>query len=221
MTNDPNLINIPSNAGAAGPPSVTTGPGTGGLPVPSGEPPPFSLAGGTKAEAAAPQQPSPMQVGTPAGGFEPGNVNVQAVQQQLQTVQGQVGTSIIQLQDPTLQQGGGLKPSTVNLLTQHLSNVSDNLSSVMTKLGMPPPAQPPVPTSNASAVSGFLDYLTGSQQQISDLSTQLTSKGGKLAPADLLAVQLKMSGVQQQMEFFSVLLGKAVDNIKTVMNIQN
>ena len=45
-------------------------------------------------------------------------------------------------------------------------------------------------------------------------------KGGSLSPAALLTIQVKLAKAQQELEYSSVLLSKAVDDIKTMFNIQ-
>ena len=189
-----------------------------------GEPPPFSLAKGK--EGAPPTaesgQPSPMTLNAEmqANPFSPQAISSQVIQQQAAAISDQFDKSRTLLQDPALVQNNNLiKASTTDLLSQHLSRVNDNLTSLSTKLGEPLSNTYTPPGSGTQAVAHFLDYLTGGQQDLVNLTQGLQNK--KLSPADLLTVQVKMSGVQQQMEFFSVLLGKAVDNIKTIMNIQS
>jgi hypothetical protein len=136
---------------------------------------------------------------------------IQEAHQTLQTAQQQLKTPDIPF-----------KPSTSELLTQHLNHVNDNLSVISSRLNLP--AQTPPKKEDGHPITEyFLNYLIGSDKQLQEVTQQLTvpPKGGAFNPADMLAIQVKMNGVQQQMQFFTTLLGKAIDNIKTIMNIQN
>lgn len=193
---------------------------------PAGAPPtPFSLAKG--AQGGAPggaTGPSPMEVNAQVSAtpFSPQNISTESLVQQSEVVNGQMQKAQGLLQDPALAQNQHLiKASTTDLLSQHLTRVNDNMTSLSAKFGTPLQASYSPPSSGAQAVAHFLSYLTGGQEDLANLTQSLKQKGGAMAPADLLGVQLKMSGVQQQMEFFTVLLGKAVDNIKTIMSIQS
>lgn len=193
---------------------------------PQGQPAqPFSLAkGGNSQGPANSGQPSPLQINAEAATnpFNPQAVSAEAISQQASTVANQFQKAQNLLQDPSLTQNGHLmKAATTDLLSQHLTRVNDNMSALSSKLGTPLASPYSPPSSGTKAVAHFLDYLTGGQQDLVNLTNSLKANAGKMSPSDLLTVQLKMSGVQQQMEFFSVLLGKAVDNIKTIMSIQN
>lgn len=196
--------------------------GMTGEPEGGNAPPPFSLAKGPEAAGKA-EGPSPMAVGAEAASpFNPQAISGTSLEQQAQAISSQFDKSRSLLQDPALAQNQNLiKASTTDLLSQHLSKVNENMTSLGAKLGTPVATQYTPPSASTQAVAHFLDYLTGGQQDLVNLSQGLSNKSGKLSPGDLLTVQMKMSGVQQQMEFFSVLLGKAVDNIKTIMNIQS
>ena len=43
---------------------------------------------------------------------------------------------------------------------------------------------------------------------------------GQITPANMLAIQMKMGYVQQQIELFTSLLNKALESTKTIMNVQ-
>lgn len=114
-----------------------------------------------------------------------------------------------------------LKPSTVDILSQHLDRVGDNIAGINSRLGL---TQKPLPkkASGQSPIEHFLDYFTGSQEQLKNIAQSFSAMDPKhLNPATMLTLQIKMSSVQQQVEFFTIILGKAVDNIKTLMNIQS
>jgi hypothetical protein len=54
------------------------------------------------------------------------------------------------------------------------------------------------------------------QQQL----TSLKAKGENPKPGDFLILQLKLATAQQEIEYSSLMLGKAVQDITTMMNIQ-
>jgi hypothetical protein len=186
------------------------------------EPPsmPFSLKGaqGPTGTAQA-EQISPMDLASSstASGTQRGIPTPDELITQAQQINDRLGGFKQQLAMPGLK----FKPSTSEVLSGHLNNITDNLSIISSRLSTPaaPRANPADAT---SAIEYFLNYLTGSQQQLNKISQMISHPPtGTLQPGDLLAIQVKMTGVQQQMEFFSVLLGKAIDNIKTVMSIQS
>lgn len=216
------------------PPTTPTSPATSGFDAtsdmasePQGQPAlPFNAAkaGSQPAGTGANKEPSPLQVNAEVASnpFSPQGVSSQAIATQADTILNQFQRSQALLQDPALAQNQNLmKAATTDLLSQHLTRVNDNMAALGMKLGIPLQNSYTPPSSGTQAVAHFLDYLTGGQQDLINLTNSLQKNSGKMSPSDLLTVQLKMSGVQQQMEFFSVLLGKAVDNIKTIMSIQN
>lgn len=69
----------------------------------------------------------------------------------------------------------------------------------------------------------FLNFLTDADKRldtiVSEVSTY-TSQGMKMSPEKLLAVQVKLNFVQQELEFFTNVLNRAVETVKTLMNVQ-
>jgi len=69
----------------------------------------------------------------------------------------------------------------------------------------------------------FLTYLTESDKKMNSFMDEL---GGlkigeqKLTPDVLMALQIKMGFITQELEFFSQTLSKALESTKTVMNVQ-
>jgi len=74
------------------------------------------------------------------------------------------------------------------------------------------------------AMVKFLSYLTESDKRLSatveEVNALSNNKDGRLSPEKLLAVQIKLGFVQQELEFFSAVLNKALESTKTVMNVQ-
>ena len=69
----------------------------------------------------------------------------------------------------------------------------------------------------------FLNYIGDGQANLAAAQQQLMNlkgKGDALKPADFLAIQIKLAHAQQEIEYASIMLSKAVDDFKTLMNIQ-
>jgi len=69
----------------------------------------------------------------------------------------------------------------------------------------------------------FLTYLTDSDKRLATMVDELKGldiSKGKLSPEKLIAVQIKMNFISQELEFFSATLNKALESTKTIMNIQ-
>lgn len=115
-----------------------------------------------------------------------------------------------------------LKQSQRYLLRNKLSDANAHLRAANVKLGVdPPPPRPP--TEGGGIIGKFLDFVADGQSNL-QLATQqinnLKAKGDQMKPADFLAVQLKMSHAQQEVEYASIMLSNAVNDIRTLFNIQ-
>ena len=125
-----------------------------------------------------------------------------------------------------------IKASVQNLLQNKLSHIDDSLKIALTKVGAEYNVNEAKSLSEAKEVSGservnpierFLGFVTDGQYQLAHLGEQLQVMGvtGKeLSPTNMLAVQVKMGWIQQELELFSNLLNKSLESIKTIMNIQ-
>lgn len=80
-----------------------------------------------------------------------------------------------------------------------------------------------IDTSSTSPTMRFLSFLTDADKRlgtiVSDINTY-TSGGKKLSPEKLLSIQVKLNYVQQEMEFFTNILNRSIESIKTLMNVQ-
>jgi hypothetical protein len=115
-----------------------------------------------------------------------------------------------------------LKPSQRYLLRNKLKNANTYLRSANGKLGAPIPAEPKE-TKSGGILGKFLNYISDGQNNLMAAQKQIANlkgKGDTLQPADFLSIQIKMSHAQQEIEYASIMLGKAVDTLKTLMNIQ-
>lgn len=114
-----------------------------------------------------------------------------------------------------------LKTSVQQELRSKLSHIDDNLRIAMNRSGIeytPPPSGKP-----ANAIERFLGLLTDSQDKLDHLTTdiqKLDNKGTPFTPATMIVLQLKVGAMQQQIEFFTTLLNKALESTKTIMNVQ-
>lgn len=113
-----------------------------------------------------------------------------------------------------------INPAHQGILQSKLSHINDSIKIALSKVGVegtPPPTMLP----GGGAVERFLGMLTHSQSQLSQLSSTMQSDvGGAFSPAQLLAVQIKVNHMQQEVEFFTSALSKALEGIKTIMNVQ-
>lgn len=136
---------------------------------------------------------------------------------QVKTAHGMLGDMNNDLQTKNLK----LKPSERHLLRSKLNSANSYLKAANTDLGTE--AAPIVPTKGKGILGKFLDYVAEGQGNLAAAQDQLMSlnqKGGNINPADFLAIQLKLSHAQQEIEYASIMLSKAVDDMRTLFNIQ-
>lgn len=116
-----------------------------------------------------------------------------------------------------------IKPSYQTLLKNRLTHIDDSLKIALNKAGVEY-SPPPVASTGGdkNAIHKFLGFLTNSQNQLENLNVAVDqfNVSGQITPANMLAIQMKMSYVQQQIELFTSLLNKALESTKTIMNVQ-
>lgn len=116
-----------------------------------------------------------------------------------------------------------LKDSVQTLLKNKLSHIDESLKVALSRAGVeytPPPA-PEAKITNP--IEKFIGYLTHGQYQLNNLAKdvdQLHHLNKELAPADMLALQIKVGYITQEIEFFTNLLNSALSGTKTIMNVQ-
>lgn len=138
------------------------------------------------------------------------------MQTQLAMATNNINDMQIQSQTPGLK----IRPQDKDQLVKNMSLASDNLRTANTKLGVDPG---PNPVPSDGPLGKFLSLINDGSQQISSAKQKLSSiasEPGKLNPAEMLLVQVKINQAQQQIEFSSILLSKVVDDFKQLMNIQ-
>lgn len=115
-----------------------------------------------------------------------------------------------------------IKDSVQTLLRSKLSHIDESLKIALSKAGVeytPPAKQAGI----ATPIERFLGFLTHAQRQLENLGDgvqSLTAMKGQLSPATMLAIQVKVGYVQQEVELFTSLLNKLLESTKTVMNVQ-
>lgn len=115
-----------------------------------------------------------------------------------------------------------IKPSYQTLLRNRLTHIDDNLKIALNKAGVEYTSPQVANTGNTNAIHKFLGFLTNSQHQLENLNVAIDQFNvtGQITPANMLAIQMKMGYVQQQIELFTSLLNKALESTKTIMNVQ-
>lgn len=115
-----------------------------------------------------------------------------------------------------------LSPVHEAVLSERLVHIDSSLNSALGKVTEVSTSSFTPPNSNNPLVK-FLGYLTHADFQLNNLASQingLSAEKSNLTPAKLLTVQLKLSFAQQELEFFTNVLNKAVEGMKTIMNVQ-
>ena len=135
-----------------------------------------------------------------------------------------VMTQLDQVKQQLSQTQTEIKPSYQTLLRNRLSHIDDNLKIALSKAGVEYTPPPPVAnTGNSNPVQRFINMVSNSQHQLENLHStvdQLNITGAQITPANMLAIQIKMGYIQQQIELFTSLLNKALESTKTLMNVQ-
>lgn len=116
---------------------------------------------------------------------------------------------------------GEIKPSYQTALRNRLSHIDDNLKIALNKAGLEYTPAPATAKAHNAPLNKFFDYLISSEKHLNSLSDIMSDVNAKdLSPSRMMAIQMKMTTVSQQLELFSNLLNKALEATKTVMNVQ-
>lgn len=114
-----------------------------------------------------------------------------------------------------------IKKSIQTELSNKLSHIDENLRIAMSKTGVE--YTPPVAPKSQSAIDRFLGLLTDGQEKLNNLSNdvaRMDAAGTPFSPATMIVLQVKVGAMQQEIEFFTALLNKALESTKTIMNVQ-
>lgn len=115
-----------------------------------------------------------------------------------------------------------IKGSVQNLLRNKLSHIDENLKIALQKAGVEYKAPQKVEAPK-NPIDRFLGFLTDGQHQLNTLANDVNLmhlNKKEIAPASMLAIQIKVGFIQQELEFFAALLNKTLESTKTIMNVQ-
>lgn len=121
-----------------------------------------------------------------------------------------------------------IKQSYQDLLENKLSHIDDSLKIALEKAGVEyTPVDHGATVGIPTALERFVSFLTRSQSQLDNVASEVQAIRDKhegtnknINPADLLAIQVKVQFVQQELELFTNLLNKGLESTKTLMNVQ-
>src|SRR5581483_9629858 len=108
-----------------------------------------------------------------------------------------------------------LSPIDQATLSERLVHIDSSLKTALDAIGGGPAEVKSLPAKSAPTANPlykFLDYLTHADYQLSNMTNEIQAlnlSGNNLTPGKMLAVQIKLSFVQQQLEFFTNVLNKA------------
>lgn len=127
-----------------------------------------------------------------------------------------------QIKDQLAVPDQSIRPAYRDLLKNKLTHIDENLRIALSAAGVenvPPPSQ----ASSNNPIDRFLGFLTHGQAQLSTIAKEVESmhlNKNNINAGAMLAVQIKVGFIQQELEFFSSVLNKALESTKTIMNVQ-
>lgn len=168
-------------------------------------------------QAKVQQAPSPMQALAPQTNVN-GPPTMESVQQQMKATSTQLGDINQKLNTPNLK----LKPSEKFLVRSKIEDAHTNIREAAQKIGVDTGSE--VDTKSLqNPIAKFLALIGDGQKQLEsaqDMIAKMSSNGQMVNPGDLLLAQIKINRAQQQLDFSSVVLSKALEGIKTLFNVQ-
>lgn len=84
-------------------------------------------------------------------------------------------------------------------------------------------AKSAIDVSNRPPLIRFLSFLTDGQKRLDNIVSGISSiesSGKKMSAETLLGVQIRLGFIQNEIEFFTSVLNKSLESIKTTMNVQ-
>jgi len=146
-------------------------------------------------------------------------ISPKALVAQAQEVISQIETIKEKLATPNLE----IKSSVQTLLKNKLSHIDENIKVALSKAGVEYKPVEPVAQGPQNPIERFLGFLTDGQARLDAISgevEQMHLNKDDISPAAMLAIQVKVGYVTQELEFFTALLNKALESTKTIMNVQ-
>jgi hypothetical protein len=141
-----------------------------------------------------------------------------SVQQQMKATSSQLGDINQKLNTPNLK----LKPSEKFLVRSKLEDAHTNIREAAQKVGVEPTSD--IDTKGLqNPIAKFMALIGDGQEQLEsaqNMLSKMSSSGQLVNPGDLLLAQVKINRAQQQLDFSSIVLSKAIEGIKTLFNVQ-
>jgi hypothetical protein len=151
-------------------------------------------------------------------------VTVDQIVEQADDLRARIQAPISKIQEVQAQQPQTrISPAHDALLTDKLIHVDTSLKTALNKVGVEVSASEIQQNYGQSPLVKFLNYLSNSDRQLYTLIGEVNSMQNakeRLTPEKLLAVQIKLGFVQNELEFFTNVLNKALEGTKTIMNVQ-
>ncbi len=217
------MINESINNPSVTPPKSTEplGPGgsEAGLDLNKQGTPSFSSGSGKGSSSGLQEMTTPMELSATSSGSQPiSSASIESLGKTAGNINNNLNPLINKLETfQTQNPNTDFKSSYADIANTHIERSIQAQNSIAGNLGLEKLDLPPA----SSQLVHFLNYLTGSQQQMEKIQQALSSAPpGSLQPGALLSLQVKMNTVQQQVEFFTTMIGKGTDDFKTIMNIQ-
>ena len=149
-----------------------------------------------------------------------GNIEPQQLADQSKNVIAQLEDIKARLSDPQVE----IKDDYKRILKNKLEHIDGNLKIALEKAGVEyVPPEVMLNLENNTPVKRFLGLLTDGQDKLKALGGELqvfADTDKHINPASLLMIQIKVNYIQQEIEFFTSLLNKALESTKTIMNVQ-
>jgi hypothetical protein len=115
-----------------------------------------------------------------------------------------------------------LKQSSKYLLKNKLGDANTHIRTAATRLGVEEKKEEEI-SPGSGPIARFVNYVTNGQNLLESSKqrlNQMKELGENIKPADFLLIQVQLNLAQQSLEYSSVVLSKAMDDIKMIMNIQ-
>ncbi|GAB4185590.1 MAG: hypothetical protein Tsb0015_02620 [Simkaniaceae bacterium] len=161
---------------------------------------------------------SPFDLAGEGTGAGKGAASMESVLSQMNATSGSLGDIQNKLNTKNLK----LKQSQKYLLRNKLTEANSQIRSAAEKAGVNIDTPPPAMT-RQNPIARFLALITDGQNQLNQAQENLQnlSKDGKsLDTGKLMLIQVKLAKAQREIEYSSVLLSKAVQDIQTLFNVQ-
>lgn len=144
-------------------------------------------------------------------------VQAQDASKQIETIKEKLASPDLEIRAPVQR-----------LLNRKLSHIDENLKIALDKAGLEyndvkAPITTTASTGTVNPIDKLLGFLSHGQKQLDTLASEvadLESPTKEISPANMLAIQIKVNYVQQELELFTNLLNKSLESTKTLMNVQ-